>query len=268
MSKAKRTWLIIAMSLVGIGSFIFVGALAMVDFNFSKMSTQKYETNTYEVSENFNKIAMNVHTTDIVFASSADGNCRVECFEEEKLKHSIIVRDETLVIDTVDNRKWYEHIGISLKEPKMTVYLPQKSYDSLLINTNTGDINIDRLAAEEIGLITNTGDINVNYVTTKGNMDIKTDTGNISLQDVIASDSFTINTDTGDVRFENSDAAEIHVKTSTGDVTGTLLSEKVFITKTSTGNIRVPETITGGKCEIITSTGDIEIDLQTTRQEY
>ena len=43
------------------------------------------------------------------------------------------------------------------------------------------------------------------------------------------------------MRFENSDAAQISIKTSTGDVTGTLLSEKVFITETSTGNISVPK---------------------------
>ena len=64
------------------------------------------------------------------------------------------------------------------------------------------------------------------------------------------------------MRFENSDAAQISVKTSTGDVTGTLLSEKVFITETSTGTIRVPKTITGGKCEITTSTGNIKIDIK------
>lgn len=87
------------------------------------------------------------------------------------------------------------------------------------------------------------------------------DTGTITLKNVVATGSFSIESDTGDVRFENSDAAPISVKTSTGDVTGTLLSEKIFIAKTSTGRIRVPETTSGGKCEITTSTGDIKIDV-------
>ena len=38
--------------------------------------------------------------------------------------------------------------------------------------------------------------------------------------------------------------------------------DKVFITDTSTGNISVPKTITGGKCEITTSTGDIRISIK------
>ena len=57
------------------------------------------------------------------------------------------------------------------------------------------------------------------------------------------------------------DASEIFVKTDTGDVRGTLLSEKVFIIKTSAGDVSVPETVTGGKCEISTDTGDIKIGI-------
>ena len=52
------------------------------------------------------------------------------------------------------------------------------------------------------------------------------------------------------------------VNTSTGDVNGTLLSEKIFITDTSTGRVSVPKTTSGGKCEITTSTGDINIGIK------
>lgn len=67
--------------------------------------------------------------------------------------------------------------------------------------------------------------------------------------------------DTGEVNFEKSDATSIVVRTDTGDVTGTLLSEKVFLTETETGNTDVPKTTAGGTCEITTSTGDIEIEI-------
>ena len=86
-------------------------------------------------------------------------------------------------------------------------------------------------------------------------------TGKIALKNVIATDNFYVERSTGDVRLENCDAGEIRIKTSTGDVTGTLRSEKVFLAKTSTGKVRVPDTITGGRCEITTSTGDIDIQL-------
>ena len=82
-------------------------------------------------------------------------------------------------------------------------------------------------------------------------------TGDIFLDNVIAANKFYIERSTGDVRFENSDATEIFVETGTGYVTGTLLTDKVFIIQTDTGSVDVPKTITGGRCEITTDTGDI-----------
>lgn len=300
MSKAQKIWLIVAISLVAVGSLIFAGSLAALDFDFTKLGTQKYETNTYEVSGDFDKISIDVTTTEIVLKPSDDETCRAECFEQEKLKHSVTVQDGILIIDTVDTRKWFDHIGMSFGNMKMTVYLPRDEYTSLTIDTvtgdveiakefafqnikvsgstadviccasasniieidtDTGDINVDTLIAGEMMLSTATGKIGLTDVNCTS-LAAESNTGNISLKNVIAADIFSIENDTGDVRFENSDAASISVRTSTGDVTGTLLSEKIFITKTSTGDVSVPKTITGGRCEITTDTGNIEIDIQ------
>ncbi len=56
-------------------------------------------------------------------------------------------------------------------------------------------------------------------------------------------------------------AGEIFVETDTGDVTGSLLTDKVFITQTDTGSIDVSKIADGGKCEISTDTGDIRITM-------
>ena len=61
--------------------------------------------------------------------------------------------------------------------------------------------------------------------------------------------------------FVPNDAGELTVLTGTGDVTGSLLSAKVFITHSDTGMVDVPETTTGGKCKITTDTGDISMDV-------
>ena len=82
------------------------------------------------------------------------------------------------------------------------------------------------------------------------------------MKNVIATERFSIERDTGDVILEGCDAAEIFIETDTGDVRGTLLSEKVFITETDTGRVSVPSSITGGRCEITTDTGNIKINIQ------
>ncbi len=301
MSKAVKKWLIAAASLSVLGFAVFAGAMAALGFDFSKISTVKYETNTYEVSGDFDKISIDVDITDIVFEKSDDERCKVVCYEEEKVKHSVRCTNGTLIIDMTDDRKWYDYIGISFASPKMTVYLPQSEYTSLLIDTDTGNIDIpesfafNKLEIETdtgsvdcmadvsdiIKIESDTGDIGISSVESGCDIDIKTDTGSIKLTDVsctdftaesdtgdisivntVAGNSICVESDTGNVKLKNSDAEELLIETDTGDITGTLLSEKDFIAKSHTGDVNVPKTQTGGKCKITTDTGNIKIDIR------
>lgn len=321
MSKAVKKLLIAAAFLTISGCIIFIGAMAALGFDFSKLSTMKYETNTYEVSGGFDKISIDTDITNIVFARSDDESCKVVCFEAEKMKHSVRCANGTLTIGMTNDRKWYDYFGISFSSPKMTIYLPQSEYTSLSIDTATGNIDIpegfafNKLeiesstgnisctanASDSIKIKSNTGNINISSVESKCDIDIKTntgsvkltdgactnftaesdtgkitlenvvakdnvfvesDTGNITLTNVIAEDNIFIESDTGNVKLKSSDAAMLSIETDTGDIAGTLLSEKIFIAKSSTGKVNVPETESGGKCEIKTATGNIKIEIQ------
>ena len=317
MSRIAKTWLIIASSLILIGCIIFGGSMTMLGWDLSKLSTVKYETNNYEINENYIDISITANTADVVFIPSENSNCSVECYEQSNLKHSIKVKNNTLTIEVVDSRKWYEHIGINFGTPKITVYIPRGEYGTLWvksstgdieipkefkfksidisestgdvtnrasasavikIKTSTGDIRVDNISAGALDLSVSTGkifvsdvicesDVNINVSTGKTNLtDIKCkkvisggNTGDIYLKNVIATEKFSIKRSTGNVKFDDCDAAEIFVETDTGDVNGSLLTNKVFITKTDTGRISIPNSITGGKCEIVTNTGDIKI---------
>ncbi len=61
--------------------------------------------------------------------------------------------------------------------------------------------------------------------------------------------------------FENVDAAEMNVETGTGAVKGSLRSERIFHVETDTGKTDVPKTVSGGKCEIKTNTGNVQITI-------
>jgi DUF4097 and DUF4098 domain-containing protein YvlB len=88
-------------------------------------------------------------------------------------------------------------------------------------------------------------------------------TGNISLSNVIAAEGFSIERSTGDVKLDCSDAMTIDIETDTGDVEGSVLTDKIFITRTDTGRVRVPDSASGGRCELTTDTGDIRISIVT-----
>ena len=91
-----KVWLIIVVSLVLIGCIIFGGVMTMLKWNFTKLSFIKYENNTYEISENYNNISITTNTADIVFVASE--NASVSCYEHKSVKHSVTVKDSTLVI--------------------------------------------------------------------------------------------------------------------------------------------------------------------------
>ena len=81
------------------------------------------------------------------------------------------------------------------------------------------------------------------------------------IQEILTGE-FNLERNTGDIEFHGCDAETIYVETDTGDVTGTLLTDKVFITETDTGSVDVPKSVSGGRCEISTDTGDIRIEIQ------
>lgn len=152
--------------------------------------------------------------------------------------------------------------------------------ETVKIETSTGDICTENTAVGSLDLTVTTGAVTASGVSCKGDFSLKVstgmaelndvrcksfvssgNTGEIVLRDVIAEEKLSIERSTGGVRFENSDAAEIYVKTDTGYVMGTLRSDKVFIAQSDTGNVDVPKTTDGGKCEITTATGEIEIEI-------
>lgn len=319
MKTRTKAWLIVAASLVLIGGIMFGGVMAMLKWDFTKLSTAKYETNIHELNENYKNITITTDTADITFVPSSNDNSAVTCYEQKNLKHSVIVKDDTLIIELVDTRKWYEHIGILGCTPKITLAIPQGEYSALSIKASTGDVEIPKeylfasmdisestgdvtvsaSARETIKIKTSTGgiclesisasalnlsvttgkvtinntacegDINIHVSTGKTNMTnircknliAEGNTGDLSLKQVVASEKFSIQRTTGDVKFDSCDAAEIFVKTETGDVRGYLLTDKIFYAETDTGKIDIPKTATGGKCEIYTDTGDIKISI-------
>lgn len=148
------------------------------------------------------------------------------------------------------------------------------------IKTSTGGIHLENVSAKSLILSGSTGKITANAIHCEEDIFIHVSTGKVSLRDVqcvnlssdgstgdlyltnvIASEKYSIKRNTGDVTLESCDAAEIQVKTTTGKVTGTLLTDKLFITESNTGKIRVPQFTTGGKCNITTDTGNIVISI-------
>ena len=131
---------------------------------------------------------------------------------------------------------------------------------SLQVKSDTGDISVGDGKIEALQASTHTGTVKLSSIEC-GSLAMESTTGDVELKGLIAADAISITTDTGDVDLDACDAAALTIRTDTGDVWGLLLSEKVFVTRTDTGDVDVPKGMSGGICEVVTDTGDIELSV-------
>lgn len=314
-----KTWLIVATALIFCGCAVWIGTIAVLNWDLSQLSTVKFETNTHEIQDEYRHLRVVTDTADVTFVPSDDGTTKVLCFEEGNATHTVAVKDGTLTVTIEDTRKWYEHIGFFFQQPHITVVLPAGTYGALSVESDTGDIDIPSAftpesvkitghtgnvvhaacATGDVQIQTSTGNITVQNATVGGlslavstgkvtvtdvecqgdvTLSVSTgkahltnlrcrdlfsegDTGGIFLENVVANGRLTLERSTGDVLMERCDAAALFITTDTGDVKGTLLSDKICIATTDTGRVNVPRSAVGGRCEIVTDTGDISIAI-------
>lgn len=257
MNKTK-IWLVVAVLLILIGSIVLGVVMMKLNWDFTALSTTEYETNTTNVDAEYKNISITTDTADIELVFSDES--KVVCREQINAKHLVEVKDGTLFVKLSDDRKWYEHVGINFEGSKITVYLSQKDYGTVSVKTATGNVKAEDLTAELVDISVTTGRINLAHIDCK-NLTTNGNTGKTILKNVIVAEKLYVTRTTGGVNLDGCDASEIVIKTNTGDVTGTLLTEKVFIAHTDTGRVKVPNTTSGGRCEITTDTGNIKITI-------
>lgn len=232
----------------------------MLQWDFSKLSTVRYETNSYKINESYQNLLIIADTADIVFVPSENLESAVVCYEQKNAKHSVAVKDGTLVIEIVDTRKWYEHIGIFFGTPKITLSVPQGEYGALCVKASTGDVNIpENFRFESVDISVSTGDV-TNCASASEAIKIKATTGDIRVANVTA-DMLTLSVTTGDVTADTITCGnDIAVSVSTGDTKLTDVTCKNVVSKGGTGDISLRNVIAREQLSINRTTGDVKFD--------
>lgn len=283
MSRGTKVWLIIAMIFVIAGMIIFGGVMVAFQWDFTKLSTVKYETNETEVKEKYDNISVITSTADVVLVPS-DDESSVVCYEQKNLKHFVEVEDGTLIIRVEDTRKWYEHIGIHFGTPKITIRVPQTVLGTLSVKSSTGAVSIPKdfefksidvsattgavhcfaSASDDIKIKLSTGGIHMKHVSAKS-VSLSVTTGNVTVDSLSCKEDFAISVSTGKTDLKNITCSSLASTGSTGDVT----MKKVIVTgklalKRSTGDVKF-ESCDAGEIVIKTDTGDVKGSLQSEK---
>ena len=275
MSKASKIIIFIGIGLLLLGTSLFLIIGFSNNFEFS--STDNKVVNTYDITDEFNKINIDIDTADLEFIASEAGT-KVECVETEHIKHTVSVVDQTLTITSSNDKHWY---FFSLFNVKITVkvYMPSGMYESLNILTDTGDVTIPSdfsfknanikcttgdvdfksNVEEALNVKVSTGKIRISSLTTN-DLEARASTGKVFLTDLAVANSIKVNTTTGDTNLNNVTAKNINLEADTGDMLLTNVSTEAIELRTTTGKHILTNVVATGDFKVNASTGKVKFD--------
>ena len=280
MKKIILLPIILGATLLVVGGTIFTIAV-LKNVNPANQVTKNIDLSDKE----FSNFEIDLSTSNLEFKVSDDASKKVVLKQSEKVYHTVETKDNTLKIQSVDTRKWYEKwFDFTLANMKVTIFLPETNYNELKIDSATGNIDIAsdftftnsniELSTGNISYkadVTNkayfkasTGDVKISDMHAK-EIEVKTSTGNIYLDKVNVDESIDINCSTGHVETNAVRGKNLNVKTSTGwmKLSDTILEEKITL-KASTGDIKFDKS-DAETLDVETGTGDIRGTILTNK---
>lgn len=192
------------------------------------------------------------------------------------------------------------NIGFFIADMRVSVYLPKNKYDSLnaasmsgdidvaneftfdnaKVGSISGDVSVKADVKQELNISSTSGDVIINNISAtecinassvSGEIDLSnvkgkeifanTISGGVMLTDTVASQKLKANSTSGEIDLKRCDAKNIVLDTVSGEISGTLLSNKQFITETTSGTVNVPQSVSNEECRITTVSGDIYIEI-------
>ncbi len=284
MKTVTKISLIIAAVLTVVGGLIFTLALALEGWDIKKISTDKFETRTLEIYDNFENILVDIDTADIKFLPGETENTQILLKEYKNEKHTTDVTDKTLKITLTDKRHWTDYISFfSFESPKITVYLPKEEYLSLKIDTDTSDIEIPKnfkfqdinikgstadvkseaMVKGDINITLSTGDITLSEIMAQ-NLNLKVSTGEVTLSK-IATENLNLTVTTGDSNLKDISCTNLISNGDTGDmVLNNVIAYCIFNIKRNTGDINF-DSCDASQVSIKTTTGDVIGTFETSK---
>lgn len=284
MNKSTKIFLSLGLILLILGGILFTVTMSKLNWDFNNLDTNKYQTNTYEITDNFESISINTNTTDVSFIPTQLDIATVVCFEKESETHNVAVLDGVLTV-TYNQSSFLKKLSFfNFKKPNITISLPQAEYNDLIIvgdtsditltneltfsNVNvtisTGDVTVKSTIKENLKISTTTGDITI-YDTSVNNADLSVTTGDIGITKLNCINDLKISVTTGDSELNDVQCKNLISTGDTGDLelNNVIASEK-FIIDRDTGDVDA-KSCDASEIQVTTDTGDVEMTLLSSK---
>lgn len=214
--------------------------------------------------EDIESIKIEVSAADIIIVPAERDDIHVKLSgkvsERNKDSYKLSLKEEggTAHI-SVSQPKIRFQVGINITNLKLEVEVPAKEYNSLEVQSTSGDIVVNKIEAENMNTVVTSGDVVMEELKINNLLAIRNTSGDVRLKNTKAL-ATKMNGTSGDLNISNVES-DITVKTTSGDFTVTEVTGNINIEATS-GDITIKnKRVTGNITADITS-GDVIISYE------
>ncbi len=256
-----KTVLIIAAIILIIGAILVGVGCVLLQKNPPKNTNVVTVTKEYHIGEAPKQINVDSTVSCVEILPIEGDEWRVECKEKENLHHTIELANGVLTIKQIDNRRWYEHIGIfsGLQPLSIIVYLPAQTYESLCIDSTSGSIQVAENFVFSSANLKNTSGFIAMSASVEGDLTVKNTSGSITV-DGNVSGNLSANNTSGSIRILGGVNGNLAVKNNSGRIEvkdATPLNVQIGNTS---GGIRLENVICQGEIKVANTSGFIDLE--------
>ncbi|MBE4908349.1 DUF4097 family beta strand repeat protein [Bacillus luteolus] len=224
-----------------------VGSVATASFSdvFSVNTVEVYEEKTVKASS-VETITVKLSSTDLQLEPISGDEIIVELSGSvsKKIKDQyelIVVEKGDRLEVSLDKLDVMFYVGVTRVDLDLTVKLPEKIYQSILIEASSADVEMKDLQLGEVRTNVSSGDVTFENITTE---------------------ELVLETSSGDIKLMNSKADLFNLATSSGDVIIEDLTGDIRVNTTS-GRISLENEEVSGNMDFTATSGDVDVRFKS-----
>lgn len=287
--KSRHHYIIrISVILIALGIVILGAVLAVNRFELtSLLQNQKWvrsEKSFADASDSVQCIEIDAAEADVQLLAAEDNVLHLVCNEMEPNSCSAEINGDTLTLHWTRAWKWQDIFDFSFGAPKLTLYVPKDLRAQIRIHSESGDIGIEGIGANQLEITSKSGNLQVQGAE-MDQLYAQSQSGDIHLAHFQSSKEVQAETASGNIRIEDGYVPSLDSHSGSGDqalkalrldnlsATSTSGDQKLsdvhaqvrMDVQTTSGNISL-ETVDGEALFMQTDSGDIHGSLATGKR--
>lgn len=228
MKKITKTLLIASLILIVLGGGLLIAGAISGGWeqlkNTDLTSGKEYQEKTIDYDEAFNKIEIDAQSYPVKILKSNDARTHVKFRTDENHNPKLVTDGDTFKITEKYESKKKVNIDLSIwdelfdidNEKIICLYLPEKEYESITLNADAGDVEIDGLKIKNLTTELKSGSFDLKNVSVESG-EIKCKAGEVEVDNSTLNNS-NIYASVGSIDIEKSKLKNVNLEAKLGDI--------------------------------------------------